>query len=122
MGSHFDIFTTAFCRGDKLLSISYVRLIAMAMIVSCHFCQFYKNELAWWLNVGVQIFFILSGLLYSRKTIISPIDWLKKNLHKILIPYISFLIISIILYSFFAPLHLSISDIVKSVFCFHQSI
>lgn len=53
-------------------AISYSRFIAMVMIVLCHFFQFYNNELAWWFNVGVQIFLIISGFLYGMKSIEDP--------------------------------------------------
>ena len=47
--------------------ISLIRFISTIMIVSCHFLQYFNLELAWWLNVGVQIFFIMSGFLYGNK-------------------------------------------------------
>lgn len=59
----------------RLVAISAVRLIAMVMIIACHILQYYKLELAWWLNVGVQIFLIISGFLSGIKTINDPIDF-----------------------------------------------
>ena len=31
--------------------------------------QYLNIELAWWFNVGVQLFFVISGFLYGGKTI-----------------------------------------------------
>ena len=59
----------------------------MVLIIACHFLQYYGNELAWWLNVGMQIFFVVSGFLYGNKNINDPIQFIKQRLKKILIPY-----------------------------------
>lgn len=77
--------------------------MAMSMIIVCHFCQYYDNEWAWWLNVGVQIFFIISGYLYGKKKIQEPISWLKRQYVKILIPYWTCLTITLIGYYFVSP-------------------
>ena len=68
-------------------SISFVRLIAMLFIVSCHILQFYDNELAWWFNVGVQMFFFISGYLYSNRKVNDTVSFLRKRFVKILVPY-----------------------------------
>lgn len=47
-------------------SISMVRCIATISIVMCHMMQWADIELAWWINVGVQIFFCMSGFLYAK--------------------------------------------------------
>lgn len=86
---------------QKEYNISLLRFMAMVFIVLCHFFQYYDLELAWWFNVGVQIFFCVSGFLYGKKRITSPIEFICKNMKKILIPYFCFLIPSIILYYFF---------------------
>ena len=48
-------------------AISYIRVIAMFMIILCHFLQYYDNVLAQWFNVGVQIFLVLSGFYMETK-------------------------------------------------------
>ena len=73
-------------------AISYSRFIAMVMIVLCHFFQFYNNELAWWFNVGVQIFLIISGFLYGTKSIEDPCLFYSDRCKKILIPYYIYII------------------------------
>ena len=84
--------------GGKNSTISMIRLLAMLSIIACHFCQYYNSEWAWWLNVGVQVFFIISGYLYGSKSIDEPILWLKKRFVKILTPYYIFLTLAIIGY------------------------
>ena len=63
-------------------AISYIRFIAMVMIIVCHFFQYYENELAYWFNVGVEIFFIISGYLYASKNIVDPINFITRQLKK----------------------------------------
>ena len=89
----------------------------MLFIISCHFCQYYGNEWAWWLNVGVQIFFTISGFLYGNKEIKEPISWLKKQFSKILIPYYVFLILAITAYAIACPEILTLSSLAHAVFC-----
>ena len=62
-------------------------MLSMLMIISCHIMQYYDFELAWWFNVGVQIFLCISGFLYGQKNIDNVIDFYIKRLRKILIPY-----------------------------------
>ena len=100
----------------KSPTISAIRMCAMLSIVACHFCQYYENELAWWLNVGVQIFFILSGYLYGNKDIPESIGWLKRQFLKILIPYYLFLFPTILLYIIESPESLTISSLIGSLF------
>lgn len=98
-------------------AISYIRFIAMVMIIICHYCQYYGNELAWWLNVGAQIFFVISGFLYGGKDIDRPMPFIKKQFVKLLVPYYVFLIPVIALYAIFARESLSVSSVVRSLFC-----
>ena len=56
-------------KSEKNYAISLLRFIAMIFIVICHFFQYYNLELAWWFNVGVQIFLCISGFLYGNKKI-----------------------------------------------------
>ena len=69
------------------LSISFVRMLAMMFIVICHVMQYYDVELAWWFNIGVQIFLCISGYLYGRKRILDIRVFYRKNFVKILIDY-----------------------------------
>ena len=73
--------------GYRNSAISLIRMLSMLMIISCHIMQYYDLELAWWFNVGVQIFLCISGFLYGQKNIDSVTDFYNKRLKKILIPY-----------------------------------
>lgn len=42
-------------------AISIIRVISTSFIVICHIMKYYDCELAWWFNVGVQIFLCMSG-------------------------------------------------------------
>ena len=75
----------------------------MLMIITCHFMQYLNIELAWWFNVGVQIFFTISGFLYGRKTVNNPIKFYKKSFKKILIPYWIFLLIVAVIQKILVP-------------------
>ena len=69
------------------LAISFVRMLAMMSIVTCHVMQYYNMELAWWFNVGVQMFLCISGYLYGMKRIPDISGFYRKNFVKILIDY-----------------------------------
>ena len=69
-------------------AISIIRVMAMILIVSCHITQGYDQQIAFILNVGVQIFFLLSGFLYGKIEITSIASFVKKRFVKVYIPFI----------------------------------
>lgn len=93
-----------------------IRLLAMLSIIACHFCQYYNSEWAWWLNVGVQVFFIISGYLYGNRSIDAPVPWLKKRFVKILTPYYIFLTLAIVGYLIVSPERLGLANVISSYF------
>lgn len=101
----------------KDINISFIRCIAMFMIVLCHILQYMNNELAWWFNVGVQIFFIISGFLYGQRQIENWYDWIKKRLKKILSPYYIYIILISAVYFLFARDLFNFKQIIKNVLC-----
>lgn len=104
--------------GQRKASISMVRFTAMIMIIACHMFQYYDNELCHWFNVGVQVFFVISGYLYGTKEIDNPILFFKRTFKKILVPYYLFLCIAICLYGIFYPLELGgIMTVIKTIVC-----
>lgn len=103
--------------GGRIVSISAVRMISMVFIILCHFLQYYENELCQWFNVGVQLFFLISGYLYGKKEISDPLSFLSKGFAKVLTPYFVFLFVAIFLYICFFPNYLSLHSICKSLFC-----
>ncbi len=68
------------------VSISHIRLLAMLFIISCHIMQYYDCELAWWFNVGVQIFLCVSGFLYGNRDSAKN-GFIIQSFSKILISY-----------------------------------
>lgn len=97
-------------------AIKLIRAISALMIVWCHIFQGLNNELAWWFNVGVQIFLFMSGFLMAKDYIDSPIIFLKKRLTKILIPYYILLLITLIVYSILG-IKINLNSILTYVFC-----
>lgn len=73
---------------QKSIAISYLRVVAIISIVACHFLQYEDNNWAWILNVGVQIFFFISGFLYGFKQIGNWPHWFLRRIKRVYIPYI----------------------------------
>lgn len=93
-------------------SISLIRSISVILIVLCHIMQGYNNLLAWWLNVGVQIFLFMSGFLFGAKDIPRCGAWYKKRFTRILIPYYLYLIVIIPILSVFNNNIISLKQII----------
>ena len=92
-----QIFSETGKRND---TISCIRLISMCFIVLCHIMQYYDCKLAWWFNVGVQIFLCISGYLYGARESTSKYFFVR-SFSKILISYyIVFLIFGAIHFFF----------------------
>lgn len=97
-------------------AIKLIRAISALMIVWCHIFQGLDNELAWWFNVGVQIFLFMSGFLMAKDYIANSIIFLKKRLLKILTPYYILLAITFIVYSMF-NIDINLNNILTYIFC-----
>lgn len=87
---------------NKNLTISLTRVLAMFLIILCHIIGYYKvipgsGFLGQIFNVGVYIFFIISGYLYGNKVIDNFKSWFKKRWCKIVIPIIILTIIDMLL-------------------------
>jgi len=98
---------------DRDYSISIIRVLAMLAIVACHIFQSQDMSIAFWLNIGVQIFLFMSGFLYGKKTITNTSEWLKKQFKKILLPYYIYISIIIVFYIIFAREYLSIWNVLS---------
>lgn len=72
--------------------ITTLRSLAMAMIVACHIVLSYGSNYYAVLNMGVQIFFVISAFLYAQKDIVCPKTWLMKRFMKLYPPLFIFLI------------------------------
>ena len=69
----------------------------MLMIVLCHYSNYIGlSWLAQFLNVGVYTFLLISGWLYSRKTIANPREWILSRWKKLCIPVLVWMFIVIV--------------------------
>lgn len=82
--------------------ISLIRCFAMCSIIFCHFLQYFGNGLAFWFNVGVQVFLFMSGYLYGARDKLTK-GFVEKNSIKILLDFWIYLIIIIPIYYIFCP-------------------
>lgn len=85
---------------SESLAISYLRVLALLSILSCHFLQALENKWAWILNIGVQVFFFISGYLYGHKVVTDWKLFFKGRLLKVYFPFIvvsSFFILAYII-------------------------
>ena len=98
------------------MTISFVRMLAMICIVTCHVMQYYNMELAWWFNAGVQMFLCISGYLYGRKKIPAILAFYRKNFVKILIDY-EIIILSVLAVTFlFTDISLTVPSVLGALF------
>lgn len=84
---------------ERDYSISFCRMVAMICIIACHIMQHFGIELAWWFNVGVQMFLFISGFLYARKRVDDAVVFYKKTFSKILLDYYIYIILFLICYA-----------------------
>ena len=98
-------------------SISAIRLGAFLLIVSCHMLQYLRHELAWWLNVGVQVFLCLSGYLYGQRRIADALSFYAKRAKRILIPYYVVLVPALALGRLLWPAEWTAACAFKALLC-----
>lgn len=80
---------------DHAISIS--RIVAMIFIVLCHTGNHFNNAIVSQLfNLGVPIFFVISGSLYAKKSIDNPKDWLIKRVIRLYMPLIAWTLFYIV--------------------------
>lgn len=77
---------------------TWLRAVSAILILACHYCQqnnnVYIKMLSQFLNIGVHIFFILSGFLLGYQGHTKPYHiWYKKRFYRIFIPYWLFLFV-----------------------------
>lgn len=93
-------------------ALCVIRWITCIMIVVCHILQGLNNKWAWYLNVGVQIFFFLSGFIYGIKKVGPVRNFYYKRFLKIYIPYWALVSLGIILLFIFSPHSLSVKQVI----------
>ena len=89
---------------EKNINISVIRLISLLMIITCHIFQGLDNELAFWFNLGVQIFFFISGYLYGNKEVRDFKKFFKNKIIKILMS-LSVLVLIMVIVEYFCFNH-----------------
>lgn len=78
-------------------AITILRVMSMCFIVLCHILQGLNNKYAFVFNVGVQLFFLISGYLYGNRQVEDNVmAFYKSRLKKVYVPYILFFIIFVI--------------------------
>lgn len=107
-----DINIQENCLNKKEYYISFIRMIATILIVSCHILQHYNNELAWWFNVGVQIFLFISGYLYGVRNNVDTILFYKKSFKKLFLDYYIYITAVVFFILFTHKVVLSIYNII----------
>ncbi len=103
--------------GYHSYSISLIRLISMLLIVTCHIMQWLDWELAWWFNVGVQIFLCISGYLYGQSKKQDVVVFYKSRFIKILVPYFIVFFVAVGFEICFVRSELSVVNVIGGLFC-----
>ena len=80
---------------SQSIAISMIRVLAMSLIIACHFAQANGYTIAFLLNVGVQIFFFISGFLCGKIEVMQPTAFYRKRLLRVYVPYI--LVVAVVL-------------------------
>ena len=89
-----------------------VRVFAMTLIISCHIAQCYNLQIAYILNVGVQIFFFMSGFLYGKQEQLPSIkEFYLKRFVRVYIPYFVLLAIVLVVYAIFNLTTISLKQV-----------
>lgn len=96
-------------------AITIVRVLSMLMIITCHILQGYNRPSAFLFNVGVQIFFLLSGFLYGKIEIKSITLFVKKRFVKLYVPFILIVLCCAMVYMIFNMADISIRTIVPYI-------
>lgn len=101
---------------SRNVDITIARVMAMLMIILCHLCSWLgQNALAMIFNVGVYVFLLISGMLYSQKIIDHAGTFLLKRWTKLCIP-LYFLIIPLWIVSMAAGRQAKIAALLVYIF------
>lgn len=83
--------------------ISWIRVVSMIFIVTCHICQTYGNNWAYVFNIGVQTFLVLSGFLYGNKVITVWGNWIFGRINRVYFPMLTLLLLLLPAYLILRP-------------------
>lgn len=106
----------------KDYSVSLIRLLATVMIIVCHLFQYFDNDLHRWFDVGVQIFFCMSGYLYGKRMDgkEDEILFYKKRFIKILTDYYVTILIAMAVEAVFVPASLTKHSVIGSLILYSE--
>ena len=95
------------------MAIDIIRITATILIFLCHACVESGSAIGGmfgqFFNVGVPIFFLISGYLHSQKPISNIVKWYVRKFKRVCIPLYIFLSILFILYVIAKlPIHVSV--------------
>lgn len=96
-------------------ALNIIRWSSTIAIVFCHFLQGYDSLWAWVFNLGVQIFFFLSGFLYGDKHVSSITQFYWGRFKKVYIPYVIWVIVAFIILCLFTTDAPTISVLFKKL-------
>ena len=102
---------------NESLLIYILRIVAITCIVVCHLLQYYQNIWCQIFNIGVQVFWAMSGYLYGRKTIDNWDVFYKRRLIKVYVPFIVWTFGVIFVY-YFKGVDISINHVGTYFFSF----
>lgn len=102
--------------------ISWLRAFAVLFIILCHLTQHAPYELvrdtAMFFNVGVELFFIISGFCFGlQHKIDSPAGWYVRRVKRILVPYELFLGVLALIY-LAKGMSFNASNWLSCIFCY----
>ena len=80
---------------NESIAISWLRGIGAVLIVICHIFQGLDDNLCLLFNVGVQMFFFISGFLFGKKDVINVYSWLIRRAKRVMVPY--YVLITVVL-------------------------
>lgn len=93
-------------------ALNFLRWTSTVAIVVCHILQGYKNDWCYVLNIGVQVFFFLSGFLYGGKRIESAGKFYRSRIIKLYVPFVICVLAGVGLLWLFAPQPPSLRQVV----------
>lgn len=95
-------------------AINLLRLISIICIVICHILQFYKSMWCQIFNIGVQVFWAMSGYLYAKRTVTSWRGFYQKRIRKIYVPYILW-VMGIFVVFYFRGVNITLSNTITYI-------
>ena len=95
---------------NKDVKISIIRMISTIMVVILHIFQQLESDfehlhiITDWFNLGLVMFFCISGYLYSNRQIEEPFKWIKHRYSEIALPATVVSVLTVIVFIFVGDL------------------